>query len=288
MPMTLIKGVFRILNTAPDGDSIRFCANHPAYWDLLEHKVRRQSGGSVQLRLEGIDTLETHFEPQYGNLGIVHQPIAFAHAAAAELLEFLGFDRITRQQDEEVTSSIPEEVPGYILSRCGDRNGRCVAFAFAGEISKPDGSQVRVHRDWIQESVNLHLLRSGLAYPGFYTKLYPELRQEMAIAVQEARGNQEGLWEEDQTNTGFELKELRTLTRDVVMFPKLFRRLVCYLASNGESLSLKQFREYLEDCGDRILSEPAERMLALSDLVEIKGQSIKLTQPPEVMVFIEG
>lgn len=287
MPMTLIKGVFRIVNTAPDGDSIRFYANHPAYWDLLEHKVRRQSGGSVQLRLEGIDTLETHYEPQYGNLGIIHQPIAFARAAAAELLEFLGFERVTRQQDEEVTSSTPEEVPGYILTRCGDRNGRCVAFAFAGEISKPDGSQERVHRDWIQESVNLHLLRTGLAYPGFYTKLYPELRQVMAIAVQEARTNREGIWQEDQTNTGFELKDLRTLTRDVVIFPKLFRRLIGYLASNGGSFSLKQFRDYLEDCGDRVFAAPSEQMTDLASLLEIKGQTIRLKPVPESLIFSE-
>jgi endonuclease YncB( thermonuclease family) len=285
--MTLIKGVFRILNTSPDGDSIRFHAHHPEYWELLEPGVRNHRGGSVQLRLEGIDTLEIHYEPRYGNFGILHQPIALAHAAAAELLEFLGFERVTRQQDEEVTSSIPEEVPGYILSRCGDRNGRCVAFAFAGDAPKADGAQVRVQPEWIQESVNLHLLRSGLAYPGFFSKLYPELREEMAIAVRESRESQDGIWEKDLTNTGFELKDLRTLTRDVVMLPKLFRRLIDYLANNGGSFSLKKLKDYLEDCGDRVYLESDERVTELASILEIKGQTLRLTIPPESLVFLE-
>jgi endonuclease YncB( thermonuclease family) len=287
MPMTLIKGVFRILNTSPDGDSIRFQAEHPEYWDLLERDVRTHRGGSVQLRLEGIDTLETHYEPRYGNFGVLHQPITLAHAAAAELLEFLGFERVTRQQDEEVTSSVPEEVPGYILSRCGDRNGRCVAFAFAGDAPKADGAQVRVRPEWIQESVNLHLLRSGLAYPGFFSKLYPELREEMAIAVREARENRDGVWEKDLTNAGFELKDLRTLTRDAVMLPKLFRRLIDYLANNEGSFSLKKLKDYLEDCGDRVYLASDERVTELATILEIKGQTLRLTIPPESLVFLE-
>lgn len=287
MPMTLIKGVFRILNTSPDGDSIRFHADHPEYWDLLERDVRTHRGGSVQLRLEGIDTLETHYEPRHGNFGILHQPIPLAHAAAAELLEFLGFERVTRQQDEEVTSSIPEKVPGYILSRCGDRNGRCVSFAFAGDAPKADGAQVRVRPEWIQESVNLHLLRSGLAYPGFFCKLYPELREEMAIAVRKARENRDGIWEKDLTNTGFELKDLRTLTRDVVMLPKLFRRLIDYLASNEGSLSLKKFKGYLEDCGDRVYLATQDKVIELASILEVKGQTLKLVVPPESLIFIE-
>jgi endonuclease YncB( thermonuclease family) len=285
--MTLIKGTYRILNTAPDGDSIRFYANQPEAWTLVERRVRTHGGGSVQLRLEGIDTLETHYSPPYGNGDPVHQPIALGHAAAAELLEFLGFKRVTRQQDEQVTTSIPEEVPGYILSRYSDRHGRVVAFVFAGDTPQPDGQKVRVSPDWIQTSANLHLLRAGLAYPGFYTKLYPDLRQSMAIVTQSARAEEIGIWEKDQTNTGFELKTLQTLTRDVVILPKLFRRLVSYITDNEGEVDLLQFSQYLDESGDRVLFTTNDHTATLSSIIVINHQTLKLTVPPESLLFAE-
>lgn len=287
MPMTLIKGVFRILNTSPDGDSVRFYANHPDYWEHLPRRVRRQPGGSVQVRLVGIDTLETHYEPQQGNLGVLHQPIAWAHSAAAELLEFLGFERVVRQPDGEVIESTPEEVPGYLLSHTSDGNGRCVAFVFPGEIDIEDGKTVRVHRDWIQESANVYLLQTGLAYPGFFSDLYPELRQEMASAVEKAREHQMGVWQVDQTNIGFELKDLRTLTRDVVIAPKLFRRCIDYLAQNEGRNSLKQLKYYLKGCGERVLIEPEHRIVDFDSVIEVQGQTVKLMVPPETLVSLE-
>jgi hypothetical protein len=63
--------------------------------------------GAAQLRLDAIDALETH----YGTPR-THQPLGLAHAAAAELLDWLGFSNVVRAQDETVTSSTPDAVPG--------------------------------------------------------------------------------------------------------------------------------------------------------------------------------
>ena len=63
MAMFLIAGRFRITGAQPDGDSIRFAPNDPAQWDLITgpNKVKRNASGAAQLRMDAIDTLETHY-----------------------------------------------------------------------------------------------------------------------------------------------------------------------------------------------------------------------------------
>ena len=101
MAMFLIAGGFRIEGTQPDGDSIRFTSDDPRKWDLITGtQVKRNASGAAQLRLDAIDALETH----YGTPR-THQPLDLAHAAAAELLDWLGFSNVVREQGETVTSS---------------------------------------------------------------------------------------------------------------------------------------------------------------------------------------
>jgi hypothetical protein len=125
MAMFLIAGSFRITGAQPDGDSIRFTPSDPAKWDLITrpNRVKRNASGAAQLRLDAIDALETH----YGSPR-THQPLGLAHAAADELLDWLGFSNVVRAQDETVTSSSPDTVAGYILTRSADLYGRCIAF----------------------------------------------------------------------------------------------------------------------------------------------------------------
>ena len=70
MNYTLIKGTFHIVGQSPDGDSIKFKANNSARWDeiVTEHRERLEENiakedGFVQLRLQGVDALETHYSP---------------------------------------------------------------------------------------------------------------------------------------------------------------------------------------------------------------------------------
>jgi len=91
----------------PDGDSIRFTPDDPAQWDLITGtRVKRNASGAAQLRLDAIDALETH----YGTPR-THQPLDLAHAAAAELLDWLGFSNVVRGQDETVHPAAPTRLP---------------------------------------------------------------------------------------------------------------------------------------------------------------------------------
>ncbi|MBI3707575.1 MAG: hypothetical protein HY246_07850, partial [Proteobacteria bacterium] len=76
----------------PDGDTITFQPDDPT----LVHKLPWLSGrgpnfntrGSIPVRYEGIDALETHF-------GGGHQQLQYANAARDENLRRLGFKNVT-------------------------------------------------------------------------------------------------------------------------------------------------------------------------------------------------
>lgn len=286
MPLTLIKGEYRILNAAPDGDSIRFYPNNPDMWRKLGRRVRTNRAGGAQLRLEAIDTLETHYQAKNGG-GTLTQPIELGRAAASELLRFLGFTDVTRGEGEVVTDATPAEVKGFILSRSVDVYGRCVAFAFKGKAPEADGSNVFLTTDLLKESVNAHLLETGLAYPTFYTKLFIDLRKELTKIARKAREKGKGIWPEDVTTAGFELESLETITEEAVILPKLFRRLADYLALNDGSSDLSGFIQYVDSLDDRVIVLPDSQFTSFDTVIEVSDQTVKLTVEPESLVFLE-
>jgi endonuclease YncB( thermonuclease family) len=287
MAMTLIEGKYKVIKAAPDGDSIRFYPNNPDLWKKLPTRVSTNRAGGVQLRLDSIDTLETHYNPKGDSISTQHQPLEFAHGAASELLKFLGFKKITRGNNEVVTASQPEEVPGFILTRFADVYGRSVAFAFKGNADVEDGSDVYFEKSLLKKSANYHMLAKGLAYPTFYSKLYPDIRQELAAVTEKARKENKGLWALDKTNDGFVLEELETITDNVVILPKLYRRLLSYLAINDGSVSLDGFLAYLKSTQDRIIILPEGHVTGFDFVVKVDGQNIQLTTQPEDLVFLE-
>ncbi len=283
MPLILIKGYYRILNAAPDGDSIKFYPDDPDLWRTLG--VRTNSSGGGQLRLEGIDTLETHYQSMPATLGTLHQPPQFAQSAAEELLKFFGFKNVVRGNREIVVSAQPQQTTGFILTRFADVYGRCVAFAFKGNIAQADGSEIYLDKNLLRNSANHHMLSQGLAYPTYYSKMYLDLRQEMTRAVASAR--RKGLWPQDKTTAGFLVKDLAALTERNVILPKLFRRVVDYLALNDGDLSLAGLKDYIESRKDRVIILPQGQVTGFDYVIKVTGQRIKMTVPPEQLVFME-
>ena len=227
MTMTLIEGRFRILGAAPDGDSVRFYPADPESFRRLFPGVRTNHAGGAQLRLDGIDALETHYRPREGTRRIQHQRRDFSAAASDELLRFLGFSSVSRADDQIVTASHPEHTQGYVLTRHADFYGRSIAFVFSGAPAYADGSQVRIEQSMLTASANYHLLSQGLVYPSYFSKLYPDLRAAMTIAVMQARAGNKGLWPHDETITVRERAFARGRVNFVIVEPPLI------LAHNG-------------------------------------------------------
>jgi len=283
--MRLIAGSFRILGAEPDGDSIRFYPDDPREWSRLGgiHKVRPNAKGGAQLRLDGIDALETHYP---STKGIEHQPLKFGQRAAARLLTWIGFSNVIRDANERVTAANPDEVPGYVLTRGADLYGRCVALVGRADAPAASGSDVYVDVPMLRRTANYKLLDEGLVYPTYYKKLFPDLRAAMTRRVERARPTK-GLWPDDVTENGANIHGLQTLTDDVVVLPKLFRRLVDYLALGDGDPSLEGFPDYLAQRDDRLFILSTGHSTGFDVVVRVNGQTISLTHHPEDLVFEE-
>jgi endonuclease YncB( thermonuclease family) len=285
MPMLCLAGTFRIVDTEPDGDSIRFYPEDATLWARVpgENRVRTNAGGGAQLRLDAIDALETHYSPPGGTP--LHQPLEFAHAASDELLRWLGFKGVQRD-GEKVTAATPEALAGYLLTRGADRYGRCVALVGRGDPPGESGTEIRVNLTLLRRTANHRLITIGLAYPTFYLKLYPDLRAELTKQARNARPST-GLWARDRTQKGVTVTDLTTLTDEAVVLPKLFRRLADYIDLNAGDPSLAGFSAYLAQRNDPVFILKTGHYTNFDYVVSVAGQVVRLTTEPEGLVFQE-
>ncbi|WP_284433164.1 nuclease [Streptomyces sp. TUS-ST3] len=293
MPMLLIKGSFKVSEKAkPDGDTISFIPDNVADWKLVpgSKPILPAADGHANIRLEGVDALETHYGGNYGS--DQHQPIGLAHQAADELLTFLGFTSIVRKPDETVTLT-PTSVPGFILTRGSDIYGRCVALVGRGTPPGCSGYEINVGDALLKKTANHHLLSLGLAYPTFYTGFPVSLRTALAAAAQQARQSTPplGVWAKDVTQSGVKITGMASLTADdgAVILPKLFRRLKEYLDLNPTSPSLACLPSYLGGGADKFHMPPTSKEITgLQHAIEItNGNTVRMTHQPEEIIFVE-
>jgi hypothetical protein len=279
MSFTLIKGTFHVVGYQPDGDSIRFEADRRENWALLGGPVvELNARGHAQLRIEAIDTLETHY-------GGHHQPWELAFAALQFLLGELGIKNAKFDATGLKVVSAEDGTRGYILARTTEKNCRPVAFVFAGDADEEDGTQVLLRADRLENSVNYTLALAGLAYPTYYTGLFPDLRDKITSAVAQARQDGgKGIWPKNKTTSGFVVSDLTSVTEDLVILPKLFRRIINYMGDGG---SIEGFKEYLIAHPDPVLVIKTGHFTHLDTFVEVTGQQVRLTTEPEGLVFIE-
>src|SRR3954465_11708449 len=204
MPMTLVKGHYRIVGASPDGDSVRFYPQDPGVWAAAGIVVRTNSTGGVQLRVGAVEPLKTPSTPPHAT-SPWRQPADLGDGAASALLDLLGFRNVVRDERGYVTTATPEQTPGYILTRFADKYGRAVATAFPGgrRGRAVDGSTLYLDIEELHRSVNYQLLATGWVYPTFYSKLFVDLRNDMAAASVAARTAGNRVWAQDTTLPGF-------------------------------------------------------------------------------------
>lgn len=284
MPFKIVTGAFYVAGYSPDGDSIRFGADNVGHlFDLAGSDPRINARGHAQLRIEGIDTLETHFNPGSGGAQ-VRQPVEFAHAATDLLLTYLGISNVVWNARHEQIVSAVDGTRGYILSRSVEKNGRPVAFVFSGEPPAADGTDFHLDAAFLRRSYNHLVLLQGLSYATFYWGLFHDLREEMTAAVSEARLAGRGMHAVDVTNSGFVTRTIADLTDNHVIMPKLFRRLTEYFASTGTVVGFKQA---LEESREPVLEVSTANFTHFDTFVEQQPGSdhIRLTVVPEGLVF---
>jgi endonuclease YncB( thermonuclease family) len=287
MPLNLIKGMYRLAHSEPDGDSVHFFPDNPAAFTSLHLNAHLGSGGAAQLRLDAIDALETHYTPTAHGARTMHQPLELAHAAGARLLDLLGFTDVVRD-GETVTSANPDAAPGYILTRFADKYGRPVSLAYAGTTGQADLTPVFTDVTMLHGSVNYQLLAEGLVYPTFYSQLYPDLRADLTAAASNARNAKAGVWASDATTTGATITTLTDLTDQLVILPKLFRRLAEYFALGAGSISLDGFAAFMSSHNDRLYVISDAHATGFDNVVTVDGQTVRLDTDITDLIFLEG
>lgn len=242
MNYVLIKGIYYVVGHSPDGDSIKFKAANPTYWQLINSEFRDEfaanlaaDAGVIQLRLQGVDALETHYsapkptvpadlkgktsvtlkEPPYMSLS---QPALMAKGAAEYFMKFLGITEVkwrnsprgsyiseARMTVGSASAVVKEKgkdgVPGFIVTGDIEKNGRPISWVFPGDISIKDGSVVSTDQlaEIADKSANYELVRSGMIYPLYYMTLAGKLRRKLDAAVQEAQANATRMISSSQT-----------------------------------------------------------------------------------------
>jgi endonuclease YncB( thermonuclease family) len=295
MSYTLLRGQFVIRypdlprqGPEPDGDTVKFLPDTPALVEALPRRSGRPpdiNARGISVRLEAIDALETHFEE-------THQELAGADTARDELLRLLGFTNVVFFADlpNKVQAADQDALRGHVLANGIDANGRLIAFVYTGDHDGPDGSSVFVHEALVDQSLNAVLLAAGHAYPAFYGTLPATLRTHLAELSRAARAAQPpaGLWPRSTADPGgaTTVAALAALEQ-LVIWPKLFRRLVPYLAAgftdfDGFDAWLRADPVHRDDALfllDRL--EPGN----MHDVVRGAGQQIQLTVWPEEFII---
>ena len=276
MPFVVIKGTFHVEGYSPDGDSVRFKAENREHWAKLSGRTAELNARDhAQLRFEAIDTLETH----YLNM---HQPLELATGALEGLLEGLNIIDVEWNETRTTVTSANDGTEGYILSREVEVNGRPVAFVYAGTPPEEDGSETFLDAERMSQSLNQRALEEGFAYPTYYKGLFHDLREALSETVGRAREAQLGVWAEDRTNAAFEVEGLESITEEHVVLPKLFRRLADYLEAGG---SVAGFKEFLEAKHEEVIVISIVHPTHFDTVVEVEGNTVRLTEPPENLIF---
>lgn len=296
MPYTLIKGTFHIFyplspssGPEPDGDTIKF---QPTNKQLIEGLPRANmpaqfnQAGITSIRFEGMDALETHFEVEGDRY---NQKIDLALQARDVLLAKMGFGHIEYFPNSFKVSSVENHpIPSYILSNGLDTYGRTIAFVFTGDHPAVDGSSIFVTPQMLDSSLNIFMLQQGQAYPAFYLSLPAELRDHLSETVAAARTAGTGVWAEDTANQpNIAHVPDSTVLQQLVMWPKLFRRLAAYFPSNTGLAGFDTWMRADPRNRDDRLILPNRELGNMHDILSVTaGDNIQLKYLPEDVVIV--
>jgi hypothetical protein len=181
----------------------------------------------------------------------------------------------------------PHPTKGYILTRNIDPFGRPVSFVFAGTTNKQDGEEHWLDTAWLDHSFNAALAKSGNAYPTFYTGLPTDLRNRIFTLIDEAFGTHKGIWKRDLSTKGFHTSGLKKL-EELVIWPKLFRRLVVYFKAGNSGL--EGFETWLSESGrdDELWILSRGELCNMHDVIDFQGSKMLMKYRPGDLIILPG
>jgi hypothetical protein len=156
-----------------------------------------------------------------------------------------------------------------------------VSYVFPRTAKLTDGAVMDSETLPLEKSVNFLLAREGLVYPTFYTTTDRTFAEKLRAVVTRARKTKRGIWSIDRT-PDFQLFDIRTLQEDVLLFPKLFRRLVSFFQNYSE---FDKLEDYLKKQRDNLVLWDGTKVRSLADLMTVKGRRLQMKTPVEDILF---
>jgi hypothetical protein len=281
MPNLVIRGTYHVKGREPDGDSIAFKADNALLWDQLVWKDARKKptparNKPVQLRIEAIDALETHYEGY-------SQPKAIAKSATHQLMTAFGVKALTYNLNFTNIIQADDGMPGAIVTKGLDGYDRPIAFALLGDHGLADGTVLAsLGEDLVRRTVNHKLAAEGQVYPTFYKGMDATALAVISRAVADAIDLKRGIWTFDRS-PGFTFWEPRTIYEDVVILPKLFRRLVNFADSND---AMDQLAAWAARKTDKFtVISTGQSFTKFGDLLEIDRRDVGMKFDPLDVLF---
>jgi len=220
-----------------------------------------QQNGSIQLRYEAIDTMESAaLDP-------------FSSNATASNIELAQAD----------------SGHAHIFANQLGPNGRPICFVFTGHHADATGSQIFLEPDDIMESINVRQLALGHAYPLFYDTLFDDLRdrcREVSNAAKNAGGN---VWSADQSMTG--ASWYGSVAQMQPIFPKLWRRIDKFSREDDfdPTQPFNGLKEWLaEEKPERVFILSRNKFTGFDNIVETDGNTVRMTEMPDDIVVVSG
>ena len=199
------------------------------------------------------------------------------------LLHELGIDQVVYNLRFTTIVSAHDAQPGFLACQSTDVYDRPISLVFDAAAELQDGAVVSLTDLPMRNCVNLRMLERGLVYPTFYSSMEPDLVDLFTQATCEARQRLAGLWALDRS-ADFWLQHPATLSEDVVILPKLFRRLTTFFEACSD---YRQLTAYRKSKRDRVLIRQTGAKSDLASLTDVdpSGRRLRLTQPPEALIF---
>jgi hypothetical protein len=218
--------------------------------------------------------METHYEGY-------HQPRPFAIAALESLLEMLEIKSVVYSLGITQIVAAEDGKRGFIASATTDRFGRPVSYLFPKNAPLTDGAVMDSSELPVDESVNFQLAREGLVYPTFYTTTDRVFAEKIRAVVSRARKTKRGIWSIDRT-ADFSLWDVRTLQEDILILPKIFRRLISFIDAYAAYEHLESF---MKKQRDNLVLWDGTKKKSLADLMTFSGRRIQMKTPVEDILF---
>ena len=266
MPVSyqVFRGQIYAVGMKPDGDTLTFRPHNPSAVAALPDSEGNagtaafdaDKNNAVSVRLQGVDALETHYQPAVGDnkpagatapvgvskpsAGNHHQRLDLSHAAAHALLGMLGvtvteadwhswgYLRRVTVGARVVEEKFKEAVEAVVVAESVDRNGRLLGWVFPGSVALAEGATL-TEADLLgllKQSCNAQLLSQGHAYPYFYFTLSTALRSKLSIATSTAQRYRRGLWAQSTPSGSLAIPTVSALNDTVILLPYLFRKLL--------------------------------------------------------------